>query len=361
MISIRKKIILTVLPLLLAPVLLTVLVSSLSARNGISIIAADFLRFKNEVLINYAQSQWDLIESNNFEGSPEFITAAKEAVENYAYNLIQSESEIILAIDSTGNPVMATRPVELSILEKEQLLKLFSGKHEGWHRLSLAGERYVGQGVFFDPFGWYIVSAEKELVFYSAITEIFYRTGMILFLSLLAAIILLVALSSILTSPLNHIVGVIREIIATGDLSRKVELQYTDETGQLGHYFNLMTGELENAHKQIKKYAYEMVLAKNTERRIRTIFQKYVPNNVIEQLEANPETMLRGDSRKLAVLFSDIRSFTTISESMKPDILVEALNSYFEKMVDVITDNQGIVDKYIGDAIMAFLDRKSVV
>ena len=342
------------MPLLLTPVLLTVLVSSLSARNGISIIAADFLRFKNEVLLNYAQSQWNLIESNSFEENPEFVDAAKIAVGMYADTLIQRESEIILAVDTAGNTVMSTRPIELTVLEREQLVKAMSGREEGWQRLNLAGEGYVGQGMGFKPFGWYLISAEKELVFYSAVSEIFRRTGLILFLSLLGAAFLLVMFSTFLTRPLNHIVGVIKEIISTGNLSRKVELLYADETGQLGHYFNLMTSELENAHRQIKKYAYEMVLAKNTERRIRTIFQKYVPNNVIEQFEANPETMLKGDSRNLAVLFSDIRSFTTISESMKPELLVESLNSYFEKMVDVITDNQGIVDKYIGDAIMAF-------
>jgi class 3 adenylate cyclase len=153
---------------------------------------------------------------------------------------------------------------------------------------------------------------------------------------------------------LKHIVDVIREIITSGDLSKKVILQYDDETGQLGHYFNLMTSELEKAYGQIKKYAYEMVLAKNREFRIRHIFQKYVPNNVIEQFEAAPENMLKGDNRELAVLFSDIRSFTTISEKMPPHVLVELLNDYFEKMVDVILKNSGIVDKYIGDAIMAF-------
>ena len=58
--------------------------------------------------------------------------------------------------------------------------------------------------------------------------------------------------------------------------------------------------------------------------------------------------------RILSVLFSDIRDFTTISENQMPDELVESLNKYFEIMVDVIIENNGIVDKYIGDAIMAF-------
>jgi class 3 adenylate cyclase len=63
--------------------------------------------------------------------------------------------------------------------------------------------------------------------------------------------------------------------------------------------------------------------------------------------------MLVGDNRNVAILFSDIRSFTTISEHMPPDALVNSLNRYFSLMVDVIMARNGIVDKYIGDAIMA--------
>jgi class 3 adenylate cyclase/HAMP domain-containing protein len=352
--TIRRKIILIVLPLILTPILLTVLVSSLSARNGITIIASDFLRFKSDTLVNYARAQWDLLESNNLAGDSKFVAAARDAAAGFAGTIVHSDSEIILAADSGGSTAMATRPLELSAEERKVLADALAAGESGWRRLELAGERYVGQGVKFEPFGWYILTADKESVFYAAVMKIFLRTTVILTLSLAAAVALLFVFSNVLTRPLNGMVAVIREIISTGDLSKKVELQYRDETGQLGHFFNLMTGELEKAYGQIKKYAYEMVLAKNTESRIRHIFQKYVPNNVIEEFEANPETMLKGDNRVLAVLFSDIRSFTSISESMMPDVLVESLNGYFEKMVDVVLSHAGIVDKYIGDAIMAF-------
>ena len=352
--TIRRKIILIVLPLLMTPLLMTVLVSSLSARNGISIIAAEFLRFKNDTVLNYARSQWDLLLNNGFDSDPEFVAAAKEAVSSFAGTIIRSDTELILAVDRTGSPVMATRKIELSPAEQESLAESFAKELEGWRRLRLAGESYVGQSAFFAPFDWYILSTEKEEVFYAALGQIYRRTAIILILSLAAAAALLIVFSNILTRPLNAMVDVIREIISTGDLSKKVSLQYQDETGQLGHYFNLMTGELDKAYSQIKKYAYEMVLAKNRETRIRHIFQKYVPNNVIEQFEEAPESMLKGDNRVMAVLFSDIRSFTTISENMSPDVLVESLNGYFEKMVDVVLAKNGIVDKYIGDAIMAF-------
>ena len=145
-----------------------------------------------------------------------------------------------------------------------------------------------------------------------------------------------------------------RSIIGSDDLSQRVELLYRDETGELGHTFNIMTGELERAYDKIKGFALETAIAKKQEQKIRNIFQKYVPNEVIDQYFQKPESMLVGENRVLSVLFSDIRGFTTISERMRPDELVEALNDYFARMVDVIITLRGIVDKYIGDAIMAF-------
>jgi class 3 adenylate cyclase len=115
-----------------------------------------------------------------------------------------------------------------------------------------------------------------------------------------------------------------------------------------------MLGELEKAYERIKGQAFEAVLAQKKEERIRNIFQKYVPKDLIEKFFASPEAMLVGDNRDLAILFSDIRSFTTISEGLAPDELVKSLNRYFSGQVDIIMNRNGIVDKYIGDAIMAF-------
>jgi len=84
------------------------------------------------------------------------------------------------------------------------------------------------------------------------------------------------------------------------------------------------------------------------------MFQKFVPADVIEQFFANPEKMLVGEDRVISILFSAIRSFTSISEQMMPDDLVSSLNRYFTVMVDIIVERGGTIDKYIGDAIMAF-------
>jgi class 3 adenylate cyclase/HAMP domain-containing protein len=165
---------------------------------------------------------------------------------------------------------------------------------------------------------------------------------------------MLILISSYFTNPLRRIVKAMDNIIETADLSARVEVEYQDETGNLAMTFNRMTEELNRAYGQIKRYAFDAVLAGKKEERIRQIFQKYVPNDVIERFFASPEKMLVGENRKLSILFSDIRSFTTISEGIAPDDLVNSLNRYFSGQVDIIYKRNGVVDKYIGDAIMAF-------
>lgn len=81
----------------------------------------------------------------------------------------------------------------------------------------------------------------------------------------------------------------------------------------------------------------------------------YLSPGIIEDVAKNPEKLsLYGESRTLPVLFSDIRSFTTISENISPQDLVQLLIQYFTPMTQIILDNNGTLDKYMGDCIMAF-------
>jgi adenylate cyclase len=86
--------------------------------------------------------------------------------------------------------------------------------------------------------------------------------------------------------------------------------------------------------------------------KLRSTFGKYMTATVMEHLLAG-KVALGGESLKVTVLFTDIRSFTTISERMDPQQLVALLNEYFTEMVGIVMQEDGAVDKYIGDAIMA--------
>ncbi len=89
-------------------------------------------------------------------------------------------------------------------------------------------------------------------------------------------------------------------------------------------------------------------------RRIRAVFNRYVSPAVVSEILENPEELALGGKEVTAsIFFSDIRDFTAISEDMSPPVLVELLNNYFTLATDRILRNQGLLDKYIGDAVMA--------
>jgi len=89
-------------------------------------------------------------------------------------------------------------------------------------------------------------------------------------------------------------------------------------------------------------------------RQIKNIFSKYVSKEVLENILSSDKITLGGEEKEITVLFSDIRGFTSLSEKTTPTELVAILNKYFTLMTDEILKNKGVLDKYIGDAIMAF-------
>ena len=99
-----------------------------------------------------------------------------------------------------------------------------------------------------------------------------------------------------------------------------------------------------------------MVREESEKRKIRKTFSQYLSPGVIELIEKDPEKYIRtgGEMKELTILFSDIRGFTTISEKLTPGELVKLLNEYFGQMTEIVFATNGTLDKYIGDAIMAF-------
>jgi adenylate cyclase len=99
---------------------------------------------------------------------------------------------------------------------------------------------------------------------------------------------------------------------------------------------------------------YQYVLSQHERKMIQGAFSHYVPEKVVKEIIENPDRLtLGGEERVITVMFSDVAGFTSISEKLTPAKLVQLLNEYLTEMTDIILANDGIIDKYEGDAIMA--------
>jgi adenylate cyclase len=124
--------------------------------------------------------------------------------------------------------------------------------------------------------------------------------------------------------------------VQNGNLDVHVALKTADEIAQLADSFNHMVQELKQ--KQI----------------IKDTFGKYVDPRVVDGLLRQQPFGEAGERRVMTVFFSDLEGFTSLSERMTPTGVVKLLNRYFTLMAKPIRDHRGIIDKYIGDSIMAF-------
>ncbi|HID10062.1 MAG TPA: adenylate/guanylate cyclase domain-containing protein, partial [Candidatus Latescibacteria bacterium] len=99
---------------------------------------------------------------------------------------------------------------------------------------------------------------------------------------------------------------------------------------------------------------YRFLMEQREKRMIKGAFAHYVPKSVVDELLKNPQLLsLGGEERELSVLFSDVQSFTSLSERMSPSEIRALLDEYLTPMTEVILGHEGIIDKYEGDAIMA--------
>jgi class 3 adenylate cyclase len=160
-----------------------------------------------------------------------------------------------------------------------------------------------------------------------------------------AAVTLLVAIVGLIFANLVS-GGIIRSVrrllegtraVEAGQLDQSIDVTTSDEIGQLAGAFNRMVVQLRD------------------NQRVRETFGKYIDPRVVEGLIDRPNlTAAEGQRRVMTVLFCDLKGFTSLSEGMTPQGLVKVMNRYLSIMSEPIRANRGIIDKYIGDGIMAY-------
>jgi adenylate cyclase len=181
------------------------------------------------------------------------------------------------------------------------------------------------------------------------LTQVFFSTSQVIsrqyqaiivsgVVTLLAAVLgfaFALLVSSGITRPVRLLLAGTREVEA-GRFDKTITVSTQDEIGELAAAFNRMTEQLR--HNE----------------RIRETFGRYIDPKVVQGLIDRPEVAIDGQRRVMTIMFCDMSGFTAMSEGMTPRGLVRVMNHYFTMMSGPIRSNRGIIDKYIGDAIMAY-------
>jgi len=195
------------------------------------------------------------------------------------------------------------------------------------------GERQLGAFQRIGFTGAAVISTVPEKTAFAAVYKIQRIIFFITVIALGSAIILIYIFSKTLTRPLKKLM-IAASTIEQGDFSVVVPETSRDEIGKLSASFTQM------AHGLAERET------------IKDAFGKFV-NKEVADLVMKGQLKLGGERKEAAVFFSDIRSFTAISENLEPEEVVEFLNEYMTIMVDCVNKNHGTVDKFIGDSIMA--------
>ncbi|MDR2519118.1 MAG: adenylate/guanylate cyclase domain-containing protein [Spirochaetaceae bacterium] len=351
---IRLTIILTALPFFAVTLTLSLAGSLSAALKGMDRIHRELFDFKAENLRAYAEEKWLLLRENHYAERPEMISAAAQDLFTHARSLITGEGETIFAVDAWGTLAASTGPLEIRADEREPLLKILEESEGAAARGVIDGKPRALRGFYCIPLGWYLVISEERQALYRELKDLIPRALGLAGAALLIGAALLSLLARRLSKPVEAITGAAGAVGADLDLSARAEVIYPDETGALARSFNAMMSLLERLYKEIKHYAFKAALAERKERRMKGIFQKYAPKSAAEAFAAGANMSLAGETRELAVLFSDIKGFSGLCRRMGPDETVRSLNRYFTDQTEIVVKRNGMVDKYVGDSLAAF-------
>jgi len=283
-------------------------------------------------IYTFSSSQKDIYE---FTGD---MKKSMTNIEESALRELKNTKSVALGIKPDGTVAfMASQAERLSAFPDSAALAQMTrekeaGVEDGSLNFSLGGDGYFGVYKYNARWDVYILRAEELRQMYSQSERIFVNvSGIILIIAVISALV-----GSICISYILRFVGYITNAIMKMQESQQmgiVDLSKApnDEVTYLGVAFNSLSSSVNN---------------------LVNIFRKFVSKDIVHKAYQEREVRLEGSRMELTILFSDIRSFTNMTETLGTDI-IKLLNLHYERAIGVIVKQDGIIGSLIGDAVLA--------
>ncbi|MCP4002606.1 MAG: HAMP domain-containing protein [bacterium] len=305
---------------------------------GVGTVSVLVFEQSSEAIENEARKRGEFLTRQFADNARDPLLLEDDLVLAKLVQTVAEESEILVArvLDANGAVIVSSRVTEPERRERMTTVELVGS---GLSTRGIGGRLMVASQMSFRDVDLGEVQIIMDLdavispVVGRARRDILLASGALLIVGLALAF----AISGRITRPLQRLRMAVNAL-AVGDLSARVAITSRDEIGVLARAFNSMSESL------------------SQKARIETAFRRYVSDHVLRQVtESSEEIALEGEQREVTVIFIDIRKFTRLTRSIGPQRIVSFLNEAFDLITGRLLEHGATVDKYIGDAILAYI------
>jgi adenylate cyclase len=204
------------------------------------------------------------------------------------------------------------------------------------------GTEMIGSSTALPSRGWAAVAQVPQEVAYASLRRMLLVGGIVLGVTLVLALIIGLIVARWISRPIKTLTAQ-AHALAARDFDKRSTVHTRDELAVLAHGMNHAAEALKQSEAQLKREA-----------EIRNDLGRYIPEQLVEQIVRRERDMgLGGQRRVITVLFADVVGFTPLTEQLSPEHVVTILNELFTILTGIVFEHQGMVDKFIGDCVMA--------
>ena len=297
------------------------------------IIISEMLKRGKIILNNLAQTGFEALLNEDKTITSDAIS---KIMKNEEYNIVYA-----IVVDKNNKIFDHSDIKEIGKIYPEKItnLKISSKLYKNENILELSSPINITVQSKNVKIGAVIIGISKK-VLKKAVSQALIRTILFAIIFTIIGLFLSFNFAGNLTSPIRKIADTMIKV-GEGDLEQKVEVPLKDEIGILANSFNEMIKHL----------------------REKIMMSKYVSKSTIEMISKKSSVKLElgGERKTVTMLFSDIRGFTSFSENKAPEDVINMLNKYLSIQAEIIEKNNGEVDKFVGDEVVAIFKNENMI